>query len=95
MLPSGSLLAEPFKVTVIPEVAVWFDPAFAVGATFRLEFTVTLTVAAGLVAPRLSVTTSEKVSVVVVATVGAGKVGCEVVPLESVTVGVPAVWVHV
>jgi hypothetical protein len=50
-----------------------------------------LTTAAGLVAPRLSVTTSEKVNVAAVATVGAGKVGCEVVPLVSVTVGVPAV----
>ena len=55
--------------------------------------TVTLTVAAGLAAPRLSVTTSEKVSVVAAATVGAVKVGCDAVLLDEVT-AVPAVCVH-
>ena len=51
-------------------------------------FTVTLTVAAGLAAPRLSVTTSEKVSVVAAATVGAVKRGLRrSVPLVSVTAG--------
>ena len=57
-------------------------------------FTVTFTVAAGLAAPRLSVTTSEKVSVAAATTVGAVNVGCDVVPLVSVTAGVPAVCVH-
>ena len=94
MLPSGSLLAVPFNVTVTPEVTVWFDPAFAIGATLAVGFTVTLTVAAGLIAPRLSVTTSENVSVDASATVGAGNVGCAVVPLVRVTVGVPAVCVQ-
>ena len=31
MLPSLSLLAEPFNVTVTPEVTVWFEPALAMG----------------------------------------------------------------
>jgi hypothetical protein len=39
--------------------------------------------------------TSEKVSVVAVVTAGASKVGCTRVRLDSVTVGVPAVWVQV
>ena len=33
MLPSGSLLAVPFSVTVTPEVTVWFEPALAIGVT--------------------------------------------------------------
>ena len=55
--------------------------------------TLMLTAAAGLVAPRLSVTVSEKVSVVAVATPGAVKVGCATVPLDSVT-ALPAVCVQ-
>ncbi len=58
-------------------------------------FTVMLTLEAMLFAPRLSRTTSEKVSVVAAATVGAAKVGCATVALDSVTVGVPPVWVQV
>jgi hypothetical protein len=57
-------------------------------------FTTTLTVEAALVAPRLSVTTSEKVSVEAAATVGATNVGRALAPLASVTAGVPAVCVH-
>src|SRR5690349_5482342 len=53
-------------------------------------FTVTVTVEAALDAPRLSVTTREKVRVVALATVGAVNVGCEAVALLSVT-AVPAV----
>jgi hypothetical protein len=34
MVPSESLLAEPFNVTVAPEVTLWAAPAFAVGAAF-------------------------------------------------------------
>ena len=49
---------------------------------------------AGSSRPRLSVTTSEKVSAAAVTTAGAVKVGCEVAPFDSVTVGVPAVCVH-
>ena len=95
MLPPGSLLADPFKVTVTPEAAVWLVPAFAVGGVFTTGFTVTFTLAPALVAPRLSVTTSENVSVAAAATVGATNVGCAVVPAVSVTAGVPAVWVQV
>ena len=40
------------------------------------------------------VTTSEKVSVAVAATEGAAKFGCATVELESVTAGLPAVWVQ-
>ena len=57
-------------------------------------FTVTVTVAGALATPRLSVTVSENVSVVAAATVGAGKVGCDVVGFVSTTVGAPAVWVQ-
>ena len=57
-------------------------------------FTITLTVEAALVAPRLSVTTSEKVNVVAVATVGAANVGMAAVALVSVMAGAPAVCVH-
>jgi MoxR-like ATPase len=53
-------------------------------------FTVTVIVEAGLAEPRLSVTTSENVRAVALATVGAGNVGCEVVVLLSVTAA-PAV----
>ena len=56
-------------------------------------FTVTLTVDAALAAPRLSVTISENVNVVAVATDGAVKVGCETAALLSET-AVPAVWVQ-
>ena len=48
MLPSGSLLAVPFSVTVAPELTVWLAPAFAVGATFAAGFTVMFTVDAAL-----------------------------------------------
>jgi len=54
---------------------------------------VTLTVEAELVAPRSSVTVSEKVRMVELATAGAVKVGCEAVELLSVTAG-PAVCVQ-
>ena len=33
MYPFGSELAEPFSVTVAPEVTLWSEPAFAVGVT--------------------------------------------------------------
>ena len=66
----------------------------ATDTTLPSGFTVTLTVEAVLLAPRLSRTTSEKVSVVVAATEGAAKVGCATVELESVTAGLPAVWVQ-
>ena len=36
MVPSGSLLAVPFSVTVTPEVTVWFEPALAIGAVLVL-----------------------------------------------------------
>src|SRR6187455_381197 len=36
MVPSGSLLAVPFRVTVTPEVTVWFEPALAMGAVLVL-----------------------------------------------------------
>ena len=53
-------------------------------------FTVTVIVEAGLAEPRLSVTTSENVSVVALPTAGAVNVGCDAVTLLSVT-AVPAV----
>jgi hypothetical protein len=53
-------------------------------------FTVMLTVAAELVAPWLSVTSSEKVKTVAAPTVGAVNVGCAMVALLSATAG-PAV----
>src|SRR6187402_1683083 len=34
MVPSESLLAVPFSVTVAPEATVWFEPALATGAMF-------------------------------------------------------------
>ena len=48
-------------------------------------FTMTLTFEAVLLAPRLSRTTSENVSVAAAATEGAAKVGCATVLLDSVT----------
>src|SRR6476619_6429449 len=36
MVPSESLLAVPFSVTESPEVAVWFEPALAMGATLAV-----------------------------------------------------------
>ena len=80
MLPSLSVLAAPFSVTVKPEVIVWLAPAFAVGRLFGAGFTVIVTVAAPLLAKRLSVTTSEKVNVVATVTSGAMNVGCAVAP---------------
>ena len=56
-------------------------------------FTATLTLDAGLVAPRLSVTVSEKINVVATATDGAVNVGCDTVLLESVTAA-PETWVQ-
>jgi hypothetical protein len=66
----------------------------AVGNTFAAGLIVITTVAAGLTAPRLSVTTSENVTVEAAMTLGAVNVGCETVALESTATG-PAVWVHV
>src|SRR5688572_25373026 len=94
MLPSGSLLPEPFSVTKAPEFTVCAVPAFATGGVLPAGFTVMFTVDGELAAPRLSVTTSENVSVAAAATVGAVNVGCALEELERVT-ALPEVCVHV
>ena len=53
--------------------------------TLPSGFTVTLTVEVVLLAPRLSGTMSENVSVIVAVTVGAGKFGCAIVGFVSAT----------
>ena len=89
MLPSGSELADPLNVTSSAAPTVWLAPAFAVGATLTTGLTVMFTVDAVLLAPRLSVTTSEKVSVATAADTGAGNVGCTAEAFESDTVAPP------
>ena len=64
----------PSSVTVLPEKTVCGTPALATGGVFTKPITVMFTVDAALVAPRLSVTTSEKVNTVVVDSDGATNV---------------------
>jgi hypothetical protein len=86
------LLPVPSSVTMNPELTDCAVPALATGAALGppAGFTVMFTVAGALTPPRLSVTRSENVNVVVAVGEGAVKVGWAVLVLDNVTV-VPAV----
>ncbi len=95
VLLSGSELARPVSVTgVVPSFTVWSIPALATGAWLTLLTVTVMVSGVGSASPRLSVTTSEKVSTVLAVTVGAVNVGWAAVVLLKVTVGEPPVCDH-